>query len=46
VVQLGNVMDSLVQPEVAVMAQSPHPLVTTSPAESTAVAHQGVGDSV
>ena len=32
--------------DVADTSQSPHPLVTTTPELSTAVAHQGVGESV
>jgi len=46
VVQVGTVIDSVWQAEVADTSQSPQPLVTTTPALSVAVAHQGVGESV
>ena len=46
-VQVGRLMGSLVQLEVVEeVSQSPHEFVTTTPVESTAVAHQGVGESV
>lgn len=46
VVHVGTVIDSVWQAEVADTSQSPQPLVTTTPELSTAVAHQGVGESV
>ena len=45
VVQFGTVIDSVWQAEVADTSQSPQPLVTTTPARSVMVAHQGVGES-
>ena len=45
VVQAGTSMASAWQAEVAETSQSPQPLVTTTPALSVAVAHQGVGES-
>ena len=45
-VQVGTVIDSVWQAEVADTSQSPQPFVTTTPELSTAVAHQGVGESV
>jgi len=46
VVHVGTVIDSVWQAEVAETSQSPQLLVTTTPELSTAVAHQGVGESV
>ena len=45
VVHVGTVIDSVWQAEVADTSQSPHLLVTTTPARSVMVAHQGVGES-
>lgn len=46
VLHVGTVIDSVWHADVAETSQSPHPLVTTTPELSTAVAHQGVGESV
>jgi len=46
VLHVGTVIDSVWHADVAETSQSPHPLVTTTPELSTAVAHHGVGESV
>ena len=44
-VQDGTEMISGWQEDNELVSQSPHLLVTTTPAESTCVAHQGVGEA-